>query len=206
MHLAISLPVIFHEEASTWLYMKRLQMVEDFEKTAPPPVIHSGPMIEWRPCYEYRPSIADRLIFAVEFPSGMLIAPHGGAGCNPTLLQPLLQKLKRWMGVKTRIVLLDFLLLLGIAGQWWLLGRWIDHLRDRRKHARRWIIPVATTTICGIVMAATAVGGSWHWEFAAIVLPLIALLAWLALLLMFTVTAVRWAIRFSRKDRATEHN
>ena len=55
-------------------------------------------------------------------------------------------------------------------------------------------------------MAAAAVGGNWQWEFAAIVLPLIALLAWLALLLMFAVTAVRWAIRFSRKDRATEHN
>jgi hypothetical protein len=24
----------------------------------------------------------------------LLIAPHGGAGCNPTLLRPLLQKLK----------------------------------------------------------------------------------------------------------------
>ena len=108
IHLALSLPVILHEEASTWLYMKRLQMVEDFEKAAPPPVTHSGPMIEWQPCNEYRPSIADRLIFAVEFPSGMLIPPHGGAGCNPTMLGPLLQELKRWMRVKTRIVLLDF--------------------------------------------------------------------------------------------------
>ena len=51
------------------------------------------------------------------------------------------------MRLKTRIVLLDCLLVLGIAGQWWLLGRWLDHLRDRHKSSRRWIIPVATITI-----------------------------------------------------------
>jgi hypothetical protein len=54
IHLAISLLVIYYEETSTWRYMQRLQIEEDFEKTAPPPVSHSGPMIAWEPCYEYR--------------------------------------------------------------------------------------------------------------------------------------------------------
>jgi hypothetical protein len=104
------------------------------------------------------------------------------------------------MHVQPRIVLLDSLLLLGIAGQWWLIGRWIDSLRVRRKQTKRWIVPIAAITISGIIVAAVAFGGSRPWEPVAMILSLIALLAWLALLLMFSVTAVHWAW-CSRKDR-----
>jgi hypothetical protein len=199
IHLAISVPVIYLEEALYWRFIPRIQIEEDFEKTAPRSIFYSGPMIAWNPCYEYRPSIADRFIFAVEFPAGMLIAPHGASGCNPTLLRPILQKLKNWMRVQPRIVLLDSLLLLGIAGQWWLVGHWIDRLRKRRKHTNRWIIPVVTITICGIVVAAASFRESRPWEFVAFLLPLMALLAWLTLILMFSVTAVHWAW-FRRKN------
>ncbi len=202
IHFVISVPVIYHEEALYWRFIPRIQIEEDFEKTAPRPIFQSGPMIAWNPCYEYRPSTADRLIFAVEIPAGMLISPHGASGCNPTLLRPILQKLKNWMRLRPRIVLLDSLLLLGIAGQWWVVGHWIDRLRERRKHTKRWIVPVVTITICGIVMAAASFGKSRPWEFVAIVLPLMALLAWLALLLMFSVTAARW-VWFRRKNRAS---
>ena len=63
LHLAISLPVVLYEEASTWLYMQRLQIVEDFEK-ADPDASHSlrSAWSNGNPCYEYRPSIADQLI------------------------------------------------------------------------------------------------------------------------------------------------
>jgi hypothetical protein len=201
IHLAISVPVLYYEEASIWRQIPRIQVAEDFEKTAPPPIFHSGPMIAWNPCYEYRPSIADRFIFAVEFPAGMLIAPHGASGCNPTLLRPILQKLKNWTRLKTRIVLLDTLLVLGIVSQWWLVGRWIDRLRERRTHARRWIVPVATITISGIVVGAAAFGRGRPWEFVAIILPLMALLGWLALLLMFADAAVRWGLRLWLRTR-----
>jgi hypothetical protein len=200
IHLAISVPVIYYEEASIWRQIPRIQVGEDLEKTAPPPIFQSGPMIAWNPRYEYRPSTADRFVFTVEFPAGMLIAPHGASGCNPTLLRPILQKLKNWMHVQPRIVLLDSLLLLEIAGQWWLIGRWIDSLRVRRKQTKRWIVPIAAITISGIIVAAVAFGGSRPWEPVAMILSLIALLAWLALLLMFSVTAVHWAW-CSRKDR-----
>jgi hypothetical protein len=201
IHLAISLPVIYHEEASFWRYVPRIQVEEDFQKIAPPPIPHAGPMIEWIPCYEYRPSTADKFIALVEFPAGMLIAPHGASGCNPALLQPLLEKLKHWMRLKTRIVLLDCLLIIGIAGQWWLFGRWIDRLRERRKPAMRWIVPVATIAISGSVVAAAGFGSSRSWDSAATILLMIAFLAWVLLLLMFAGTAVQWALRLNRKAR-----
>jgi len=206
IHLAISLPVIYQEEASFWRYVPRIQFEEDFEKTAPPPIPHAGPVIEWIPCYEYRPSIADKFIAVVEFPAGILFPPHGAYGCNPTLLRPLLEKLKNWMRLKTRIVLLDCLLIVGIAGQWWLFGRWIDRLRDRRNTAMRRIVLVrivlvATITISGSIAAAVSFGSSRSssLDFAATILLMITFLAWLLLLLLFAVTAVRWAIRLSRR-------
>jgi hypothetical protein len=204
LHLVISLPVIYYEEASTWRYLPRLQIEEDFEKTNPEPAVHAGPQIAWEPCYEYRASTADRLIFAVEFPSGLFIAPHGGAGCNPTLLRPLLQKLKGWVRVKTRLVLLDFLLVLGIVGQWGLVGRSIDRQREQGKPARSWIVLAATITISGIVMAVATFVRNGPLEFVTAILSLIALIAWLALLFVLAVRAARWILRFSRRTRATD--
>jgi hypothetical protein len=201
IHLAISVPVIYHEEATFWRYAPRIQAAEDFEKTDPPPIVHSGPMIAWNPCYEYRASDADRFIFFAEFPAGILIPPHGASDCNPTVLRPILQKLQNWMRLKTRIVLLDCLLIIGIASQWWLVGRWLDHLRERRKHTMRWIIPVATITTFGIIVAAAAFGSSRGLEFGAIIVSLIAFLAWVTLLLMFAVAAVQSVLRLSRKSR-----
>ena len=204
IHLAISLPVIYSEEASYWRYIARAQAEEDLENTAPPPIFHSGPMIAWNPCYEYRPSTADEVVAFVEFPAGMFVAPHGSSEnvCNPVILRPVLLKLRNLMRLKTRIVLLDCFLVLGIVGQWRLVGLWIDHLRERRGPARRWIILAAAITISGVVGEAAAFENWRPLELGAAILALIAFLAWVVLLLLFAVTAVRWAIRSGRKARA----
>jgi amino acid transporter len=206
LHLAISAPVIYYEEAFYWRYIPRIQAIEDFEKTAPPLPLHSGPMIGWNPCYEYRPSTADKFIFLVEFPAGTLIPPHGASDCNPTVLRPILQKLKNRIRLETRVVILDSLLIFGIAVQWGLVGRWLERLRRRRAHLRLWIMPVVTITIAGSVVAASSLVNWRPWEIGAAILALIAFLAWVVLLLMFVVTAVRWSIRFGRKAGATEQN
>src|SRR5438034_1041688 len=90
-------------------------------------------MIAWNPCYEYRLSTADEVIAFVEFPAGMLVAPHSSSEnvCNPATLRPVLRKLRNLMRLKTRIVLLDCLLVLGIIVHWRLVGLWIDCLRER---------------------------------------------------------------------------
>jgi hypothetical protein len=201
IHVAMSVPVLYHEEALIWRRIPRLQALEDFERTAPSPIVHSGPMIAWNPCQEYRASNADRFIFFAEFPAGILIPPHGASGCNPTVLKPILQKLKNWMRLKTRIVVLDCILIIGIASQWWLVGRWLDRRRERRKQTLRWIIPVATITIFGFVVAAAGFGDPRRLEHSAIILSLVAFLAWVTLLLMFAIAAVQWALRLSRKAR-----
>ena len=86
IHLAISVPVIYHEEATICnMFLEfRLQKM----------------MIAWNPCYEYRASDADRFIFFAEFPAGILIPPHGASACNPTVLRPILQELKNWTGLR----------------------------------------------------------------------------------------------------------
>lgn len=198
IHVAMSVPTVYHEEALIWRQIPRVQLLEDFERSAPPPIMHAGPMIAWDPCYEYRASDADRFIFLAEFPSGILFPPHGTSGCNPTVLRPILQKFKSRMRLKTWIVFLDCLLIIGITGQWWLVGRWLDRLRERRKHTVRWIIPVATITIFGGVVAAAALGKWRSLEPGVIILSLIALLAWVGLLSMFAVAAVQWALRLGK--------
>ncbi len=105
------------------------------------------------------------------------------------------------MRLKTRIVLLDCLLIIGIAGQWWLVGLWLDRLREHRKHTMRWIIPVATITTFGIIVAAAAFGNPRRFELSAIIVSLIAFLAWVTLLLMFAIAAVQSVLRLSRKSR-----
>jgi hypothetical protein len=201
IHLAMSAPIVYYDEALIWRQIPRIQAQEDFERVAPPLAVHSGPIIEWRPCYEYRDSHADRFLFAVEFPAGILIPPHGASGCNPTLLQSIWQKVKNWMRVKLRVVLLDCFLIFGIAGQWWMVGHWLERLCKQRKGLMRWIIPVVVNTISGIVVAAETLGDWRSVELGAIMISMVALLAWLALLLMFAVAAVRWAIRTIRQPR-----
>ena len=100
---------------------------------------------------------------------------------------------------ETRIVLLDCLLVLGIIVHWRLVGLWIDCLRERHGPTRRWIILAAAITISGIVGEAAAFENWRPLELGAAILTLIAFLAWVVLLLMFAVTAVRSAIRSGRK-------
>jgi len=133
----------------------------------------------------------------------MLIPPHGASACNPTVLRPILQRLKNRTRLKTRVVLLDCLLVFGIAAQWFLVGRWLDRLREELRPVRRWINPVVTITIAGIVVAASVFGNWRSLELGAAILALIAFLAWVVLLLMFAVMAVRWAIRSGQKARAS---
>jgi hypothetical protein len=49
--------------------------------------------------------------------------------------------------------------------------------------------------------------GNWRpLQIGAAILSLIAFLAWVILLLMFAVTAARWAIQFRRNPRAPTYN
>jgi hypothetical protein len=154
---------------------------------------------------KYRLSTADEVIAFVVFPAGMLVAPHGSSEnvCNPATLRPVLRKLRNLMRLKTRIVLLDCLLVLGIIVHWRLVGLWIDCLRERHGPTRRWIILAAAIEISGIVGEAAAFENWRPLELGAAILALIAFLAWVVLLLMFAVTAVRRAIRSGQKARAS---
>jgi hypothetical protein len=64
------------------------------------------------------------------------------------------------------------------------------------------IVLVATIKISGSVAAAASFGSSRSssLDFAATILLMITFLAWV-LLLLFAVTAVRWALRLSGKAR-----
>jgi hypothetical protein len=119
-------------------------------------------------------------------------------------LQYMLPRPVKRLGGGARIVLLDCVLLLAIWAQWWLVSRWLDRLQRQGQQIGVWAFPVAVITVGGIVMAVLS-RSSGTWELIAMLSGLLVFFAWLALLLMFAVTAVR-AIRFSRKARATKYN
>ncbi len=214
IHLAIAIPLIYREESRNWAAETHLiQTLDAIERAAEvarsgpaPSQPSASPRVGWDPIsFDYRPTISVKAIYTVEWPAGMLVGWYmhppslyfGGA------LQYMLPRLVKRLEGGARIVLLDCVLLLAIWAQWWLVGCQLDRLQRQRQKMRVWALPVAVITVGGIVMAVLS-RSSGTWELIAILSGLLGFFAWLALLLMFAVTAVRSAMRFSRRARATE--
>ncbi|MGO9777845.1 MAG: hypothetical protein ACLPM3_14780 [Terracidiphilus sp.] len=100
--------------------------------------------------------------------------------------------------MKTWVIALETLIVLGIIVQWWLVGGWLDQRYTQSKPTRRWIIPIAAITVGAIVMASTAFGQRGVAEPVNIFAALITLLAWIVLIVMFAVVGTAWVIRRMR--------
>jgi len=186
---------MFRQEARVWRYAATAQAGENFEKQHPTPT--SGDAVWWWDCYEYRPSAASRLMFAVDLPTAILIGTSAYE-CAQGAVRPIMNKLRYHMRVKSRIILIECLLVLGILVQWWLVGRWLDRVCRGSWPTRRWIMPIAITTTCGILMIPAVFMGGRVAELVEICAEMIALLAWVVLLVMFTVVGATRVLRTIR--------
>jgi len=141
-------------------------------------------------CYEYRPTVADHFVLGVEFPARLLFGLDGSfRGCSPGLLTPLLRKLR--MGAKTGTIVLDILLALGIAEQWWLIGWRIDSLNKANRSAWLWIVPVVVISLAGCLMVPAGLGVTDWPDFMAALASGVAFLVWVFLLVVTIVIGIK---------------
>jgi len=191
LHLAIAAPPVVHHQSEEWQFIPQAQAAEDFDKAHPGPIAAGMP---WDPCYEYRLPSAGRLILTADFPVALLVNSSADeCALRTTGLIP--NGLKYYVPVKTRVIVTDCLLVLGIIVQWWLVGGWLDERHAQSKPTRQWIIPVAVITVGAIVMASTAFGQGAAAEIVNYFAGMITLLAWIVLIVMFVVAGTACVLR-----------
>ncbi|MGA9304688.1 MAG: hypothetical protein WBW31_04705 [Candidatus Sulfotelmatobacter sp.] len=191
LHLAIVAAPLFHHAETLWRYIPTVQRSEDYEKDHPP---NKALDVYYWPCYEYRMSTADRVMFAAEFPAATLVGFD--QECLPAAVRSVLYPLMKYrVRVRTRIIVIDFLFLTGVFAQWFLVGGWLDLLSWRSMMTRWWIILVAVISGGGIVMVPGIFDRGGPVELVNIFAGMAALLAWLALLVTFAILGIKkgWA-------------
>ncbi len=202
LHLAIAGSPLFHQESQVRGHTPLVQRFEDLEKEYPTSPSEGMPI---EPCFEYRPSSATRTILAADLPVAILVGASGEY-CDWGAIRLIPNRLLHRLQVKTRVILVECLIVLGIFAQWWLVGFWIDQRRRQSRPMRRWIIPVAIITAGGIAMAPTAFGQQGVVEYVNIYSAMITFLAWIVLLLMFAATGARWVIgRIRQSDQGVKY-
>jgi hypothetical protein len=199
LHLAIAAPPTVYQQSGGWRFIPQTQAAEDFDKTHPQPAAARMP---WDPCYEYRLPSSGRLILTADFPVALLVGSSVDE-CALSALSLIPNGMKYHVRVKTRVMLTDCLLVLGIFLQWWLVGGWIDQRYAQSKPTRRWIIPIAVITVGAIVMSSTAFGQESVAEIINTIAGMITLLAWIVLIAMFAVVG---AALLSRRIRQQAPN
>ena len=194
MHLGIAGPPMFHQESTVWRYAPQAQELGDFEAKYPAPEGGGAP---FEPCYEYRFSSATRTIVAANLPTALLVGASADGCASPTA-RLIPNRLKYHLGVKTWVIALETLIVVGILVQWWLVGGWLDRQYAQSKPTRRWIIPIAVITIGAMAMASTAFGQGEIIELVNYFAGMIALMAWVVLIVMFAIVGTAWVIKKNR--------
>jgi hypothetical protein len=202
LHLAIAAPPIFRQEVRLWDYLAHAQLSEDYVRDHP--VAADNAMQPFmNPCYEYRASAAERLTTAADLPTAFLIG-SSARECAPGATKAILNKFKYRLRVKTRVILISCLMVLGIFFQWLLLGVWLDRVRKHAKAMYWWFTPIAVITLAGMLMAPAAFASTSTAEMIGLPGIVVSLLAWFVLFGMFLVLGVKALIRrLSRPQDAT---
>jgi len=177
IHLLLSTLLIYPRQQQVWPHLKSVPPIDETEPT------RSDQEGFWpNPCYEYRPSVADRFAIGIELPAGLPLGLDGSfRACNHGLMAPLFRKLR--MGAKTGTIFLDFILTCIIVAQWWLVGWRIDSLHKGAKSASLWLVPAVIISGAGCVMVPAGFGVSGLFELVAFFASAIAFFGWIFLLL-----------------------
>ncbi len=189
VHLLLAIILIYPEQRESWKYIPLAQAVQDQERAHPQ--TSESTSKEWNPCYEHHASRGQRLLYSVEFPTGMLIGPDGTSdGCSAGAMTPLLHKLGDQMRIKTGWIFTDFLLAGSIWVQWYLVGVW-QFLEKRKRLSRKWEVPVALLTACGLLMT---IYNLFHYsqlqDLIIALASLVAFICWAVLLVMFLIKGI----------------
>jgi hypothetical protein len=206
IHLAIMAPLISLEEAKGWKYLPVQQRIEDYDKAHPQkPKLRTDaePQVEWDPYYEYCPSLTVTSIYTVEFPAAFLFrwCGHPPAAFFMSPSKETWCRLFGFLRVRTRLVILDLLLLLGIYLQWWLVGLRLDALLSQGKRIALIKTLALVITLAGS-LAALLSHGPAILDLIAVFACFLALLGWMVLIMEAATSFGRMSFQCFRGESA----
>ena len=152
---------------------------------------------------DHWPDARIRTFHALNLPMSVLLGwySHPLSIQTNSILGPSMLRVSQRLAVKSRVAILDAVLLFAVCLQWWLVGLWLEHPVPFVCVLR---VVAAAMTVLGIVMTLLAVPTAVA-EIEAIhitvgALSLVLLLAWVFLTLTGTLSAV---LKTARTVRAT---
>ena len=161
VHMGLAGVWIAHEHAQLWPYLPRFQASEDFQRTHPPvpESKKSADDVDWDwELSEYRLSVQAIALLTID-PGPAILAgfnfPFRSTQWSSTkipVLAAISHPLTDHLRLKTRIIVLDGLLLFLVGLQWFLIGRWVDRRASLIK--RTSLIRVPPLQISGLALLA----------------------------------------------------
>lgn len=187
----LALFLIGSGELRDWEQYKYWQVEEQRSQTTFSPVLSKES--QQAMSVDYWPDSRIRTFHALNLPMSVLLGwySHPLSIQTNSVFGPSLLRVCRRLSVKSRVVILDAVLLFGVCLQWWLVGLWLEH---PARFVRVLRIVAVAMTVLGIVMTLLSVPSSVG-EIAAIhitvgVLSLILILAWLFLTVIGALSVV----------------
>jgi hypothetical protein len=201
INACLALLLIGAEEWRDWEQYEHWQLEEQRSQKPFSPVLPKE--AQQAMSVDYWPDAGIRTFHALNLPTSVLLGwySHPLSIQTNSIVGPSLLRGCQRLSVKSRVVMLDAVLLFGVCLQWWLVGLWLEHPAPFVRVLR--IVAVAMTVL-GIVMTLLSIPRSVG-EIAAIyitvgVLSLILILAWLFLTVIGTLSVV---LKSARTLRAT---
>jgi len=191
VHLCLALLLIGTEQLRDWDQYEYWQLEQQRSQKAFSPVLSKE--AQHAMSVDYWPDARTRTFHTLNLPVSVLLGWYSHPFLIETnsILGPSLLRFSQRLSVKSRVAILDAVLLFAVCLQWWLVGLWLEHhvpfVRVLRAVA-------AAMTVLGIVMTLLAAPRAVA-EIAAIgvtvwVLSLILILAWVFLTVIGTLSAI----------------
>jgi len=197
----LALLLIGAEESRDWEQYDHWQLEEQRSQKAFSPVLSKE--AQQAMSVDYWPDARIRTFHALNLPMSVLLGwySHPSSIQTNSILGPSLLRACQRLSVKSRVAMLDAVLLFGVCLQWWVVGLWLEHPAPFVRVLR---IVVVTMTVLGLVMTLLSVPTSVG-EIAAIyitigALSLLLILAWVFLAVIGTLSVV---LKSARTLRAT---
>jgi hypothetical protein len=191
MHSCLAVLLIGSEEFYNWHTYEFWQLEEQRSQKPFSPVLDKG--TQQALSVDHWLDARERVFHSLNLPVSILLGwySHPLSIQSNSILGPFLLRICHGVSVKTRVVILDGVLLLGICLQWWLVGLWLEH---SVRFVRALRIIAASMTVLGIAMTAAAIPNSLSAitavQCSIDLLSLIPVLGWVLLIAIGILSAV----------------
>jgi hypothetical protein len=191
VNFCLAFLLIGTEELRDWHHYEYWQLEQQRSQKAFSPVLSKE--VQQAMSVDYWPDARIKTFYALNLPMSVLLGwySHPLSIQANSILGPSLLRVSQRLSVKSRVAILDAVLLFAVCLQWWLIGLWLEHPVPFVRVLR---VFAAAMTVLGIVMTLLAVPRAAA-ETTAIsitvgVLSIMLILGWVFLTVIGTLSAV----------------